>query len=136
MERQEIADRLREVGRRCECIHSQDNTACRQAAALLDSMGTEAHVLTYKEIRDLPDYAVVWEEWRGIPHDGQNNPHCIAPVARIGGMLVGNGYMTDISRDMFDGDEAGQNRWWNCTPTMEERRKTPWMRAAERFPTA
>ncbi len=126
----DLANMLRGMARHCISVNYQENAALKEAARRLAQLGAPARLLSFEEIQQLPEYAVVWEEWRGLPEEYRPSDWGIAPVARIGGGLAGNGIITFIEPGMMDGNEDdGQSRWWTSLPTPEQRRATPWTQA-------
>lgn len=137
----DLANMLRGMARHCGMslrhgmnrgcsVNHQEHLALEEAAHRLAQLGAPARLLSFEEIQQLPEYAIVWEEWRGLPEEYRPSDWGIAPVARIGGGLAGNGIITFIDPGMMDGNEDdGQSRWWTNVPTPEQRRATPWTQA-------
>lgn len=114
-------------GMKRECsVNHQEHLALEEAAHRLAQLGAPARLLSFEEIQQLPEYAVVWEEWRGTSEEYRHSSLEIAPVAKIGGRLAGNSIITFIMPGMMDGDENGQSRWWTAMPTEKQREETPW----------
>lgn len=111
---------------RCCSVSHQERLALEKAAHRLAQLGAPARLLSFNEIQLLPEYAVVWEEWHELPEEYRPTDWGIAPVARIGAGLAGNGIITFIEPAMMDSSEDGQSRWWSSLPTPEQRRTTPW----------
>lgn len=137
----DLANMLHGMARHCISVNHQENKALKEAAHRLAQLGAPARLLSFEEIQRLPEYAVVWEEWRGLPEEYRPTDWGVAPVAKIGGGLAGNGIITFIMPEMMDGNENdGQSRWWTNMPTPEQRERTPWKTAKaaveKRPPTA
>ena len=133
-----LAAKMQDMAKHCISVDHTENEALAEVAALLAAISAPARLLTYEEIEQLPEFAVVWEEWRGWAPEYRENALEIAPVARMGNGLAGNGITTIILPEMMDGDEEGQSRWWTALPTQEQREETPWQTnsTAEQSPTA
>lgn len=133
----DLANMLHSMARHCISVNHWENAALKEAAHRLAQLGAPARLLSYEEIQRLPEFAVVWAEWRGWSEEYRENVLEIAPAARIGNDLAGNGIITPIGPGMMDGDESGQSRWWTSLPTPEQREETPWKTtkaAAEKQP--
>lgn len=122
----ELANMVRGIARHMPSVNHQENKALQEAAKRLAQLAAPARLLSYEEILKLPENAVVWEEWQGLPEEERPADWGIAPVARMVNSLVGNGIITYIKPDMMDGSEYGQSRWWSSMPTRAQREETPW----------
>ena len=123
----DLANMLRGMARHCISVNHQENMALKEAAQRLAAISAPARLLSFEEIQRLPEYAVVWEEWIGLPEEYRPEDWGMAPVARIGGGLAGNGIITFIAPEMTEADDdGGQSRWWTAPPTKEQREGTPW----------
>ena len=138
MDIKNLAAQLHEMARHCISVNSAENEALKEAALLLGALTAPARLLSFEEIEALPEFAVVWEEWRGWDEEYRENALEIAPVAKIGNGMAGNGIVTIRDPDMMAGSENGQSRWWTALPTNEQREGTPWQtpQAAEPAPIA
>lgn len=126
MRDEDLINALQGMARHCVSVNHQENLTLKKAARRLQQLTAPARLLSYEEIQQLPEFAVVWEEWRGWEDEYRENGLEIAPVARMGSGLAGNGIITYIAPDMMDGDEDGQSRWWTAMPTAKQREETPW----------
>ncbi len=126
MKDMDLANMLNGMARHGFSVNWQENKALKEAAQRLRQLAAPARLLTYEEIQHLPEYAVVWEEWRGLPEEERPSDWGIAPVARMADGLASNGIITYIAPGMMDGNEDGQSRWWTSFPTSGQRKETPW----------
>ncbi len=122
----ELANMVRGIARHMPSVNHQENKALQEAAKRLAQLAAPARLLTYEEIQQLPENAVVWEEWQARLDKEWATEWGIAPVARMGNSLVGNGIITTIMPDMMDSSDYGQSRWWSSMPTRAQREETPW----------
>ena len=126
MKDQDLANMLFGMARHHVAVNHQENAALKEAASRLAQLAAPARLLAFEEIQRLPEHAVVWEEWRGMPEEYRPTDWGCAPVVRIGDGLAGNGVITFIMPGMLDGNEDGQTRWWTAMPSKEQREGTPW----------
>ena len=130
MKDEDLGKMLHGMARHHVSINWQENKALREAARRLMELGAPARPLSYKEIQRLPEFSVIWEEWRCLPEEGRPGDWGLAPVTRIGGDIVGNGLITHIRPNMLYGsEECGQTRWWTGCPTLKQMEDTPWISA-------
>jgi len=85
-----LATKMRDMAKHCISVNHTENKALAEVAALLEAISAPARLLTFEEIEQLPEFAVVWEEWRGWAQAYGGNALEIAPVARMGNGLAGN----------------------------------------------
>ena len=126
MRDEDLINALQGMARHCVSVNHQENLILKKAARRLQQLTAPARLLSFNEIQLLPEYAVVWEEWRELPEEYRPTDWGIAPVARIGAGLAGNGIITFIEPAMMDSSEDGQSRWWTAMPTAKQREETPW----------
>ncbi len=89
----------------------------------------EPHVMTLEEIRQAPDFSLLWEESLIKWEDHQAID--IAPMEKRGGRLYGIGMITPIGEDMFGSpamDSLPEDliRYWNARPTEEQSKAVAW----------
>ncbi len=106
-----------------EPFHERCEAVIREAVGLL--FGREARVLTFRELLELPQGAVVWEEY--VQDDGECGHLTPAVIPKPGILTTWFDQETKIDGKLLKRNPGGwQMRYWSEKPTWEQRRETAW----------